>query len=247
MARIKLTYKPSKVIIISDVHANWDALFALQQTVPNPAAVICLGDIVGYGPEPKRCVDVIRTGATHVIGGWHDRKVGGGLASDNHHFGDIATAGWQHARLVLSGADCHYLSTLPARKTVVVDGHRIHLTRLDPDDAQTETSQLATLSARNLQQKFSHIKADVILLGGPHLPGLRQLDDRLIICPGSLGFPCYGVPEPTFAVWQPATGQVKIHHLHYEVNRPARKIGLLPLSPEHKRQLQNMLQTGLPA
>ena len=111
MARIKLAYKPGKIIIISDVHANWDALFALQQTVPNPAAVICLGDIVGYGPEPKRCVDVIRAGATHLISGRHDRAMGRESVAADRPFGNFTMAGWQHTRLVLSDDDCRGLAT----------------------------------------------------------------------------------------------------------------------------------------
>jgi predicted phosphodiesterase len=246
MARIKLTYKPGKIIIISDVHANWDALFALQQTVPNPVAVFCLGDIVGYGPEPKHCVDVLRAGATHLISGRHDRAVSFEPDDNNHGFGDFVDAGWRHTRLVLSDNDCRFLASLPREKTITLNGRQVHLTRLSPDDEDTETSQIVAFSQARLKQRFSHIDADVILLGGAHIPALRQIDDKLIVCPGSLGFPCYGVPEPTFAVWQPATGQVKIHHLHYDVNRPVRKISLLPLSPEHRHRLQTTLQTGLP-
>ena len=43
-----------RIIIFGDLHANWEALLALQQAEPQPDLVLCLGDTVGYGPDPKR-------------------------------------------------------------------------------------------------------------------------------------------------------------------------------------------------
>lgn len=116
------------------------------------------------------------------------------------------------------------------------------LTRLEPDDLDTESQTLLTIPQARLRERFSGIEADVILIGGPHVPALRQVDGRLLVCPGSLGFPRYGVPEPTFAAWQ--DGRLQIHHLHYQAQDPARKLALLPLSPEHLLRLQSILRTG---
>ncbi len=66
----------TRIIIFGDLHANWEALLALQQAEPRPEVLLCLGDIVGYGPDPKLCLDSIRDNATHLIGGQHDRAVG---------------------------------------------------------------------------------------------------------------------------------------------------------------------------
>jgi predicted phosphodiesterase len=119
---------------------------------------------------------------------------------------------------------------------------RFHLTRLLPDDLETETQMLITTPQVRLREHFGHLEADVILLGGPHVPAMRQIDDKLIICPGSLGQPRYGVSDPTFAVWH--KGRAQIHHLHYEPHTTARKLSLLPLAPEHRLRLQSILQTG---
>jgi predicted phosphodiesterase len=239
--RIKIAYKTTtRVIIFGDLHANWEALLVLQQAELRPYAVLCLGDIVGYGPDPKRCLDAVRASATHTIGGWHDRAIGG-----DHHYpssDDLLEATWAYTRSVLSVEDRGYLAALPTELTVEIAGTRFHLTRLSPDDLETETDVLITIPQARLRELFGEVEADVILVGGPHVPAMRQVDDRLIICPGSLGQPRYGVPEPTFAVWH--NGRVQIHHLHYQPQATTRKLSLLPLDPEYVMRLQAILRTG---
>ncbi len=230
------------------MHANWEALVTLQQTEVQPLAVLGLGDIVGYGPDPKRCLDAVRVGATHLIGGRHDRAVGGaapvseGRSAFEPDGDELLEATLAHTRSVLSAEDRAYLAALPTELTIELANVRFHLTRLPPDDSLTETRMLITMPQARLRELFGHIQADVILLGGPHVPAMRQVDQRLIICPGSLGQPRYGVPEPTFAIWD--NGRAQIHHLHYEPQLTARKLSLLPLAPEHRLRLQDLLQRG---
>jgi len=228
-----------RVIIFGDLHANLEALLSLQQAEPRPDAILCLGDSVGYGPDPKRCLDAVRRSTTHLIAGWHDRAI-----ADSRLTGDdsLLEATWAHTRSILPAEDRDFLSTLPTEQSVVIGQTRFHLMRLSPDDSETETRMLITMPQAELRRRFASIEADIILLGGPHIPAMRQLDDRLIVCPGSLGFPRYGVPDPTFAAWE--NGQLKIHHLHYHPQTTADKLSLLPLSPEHRIRLQTILQTG---
>jgi predicted phosphodiesterase len=230
----------TRIVIFGDLHANWEALLALQQAERHPDAVLCLGDIVGYGPDPKSCLDAVRTGATHLIGGWHDQVVG---HSQTHHNSDeLLEATWAHTRSVLSAEDHDYLASLPPELTVKIASTRFHLTRLSPDDPEVETFMLVTASQARLRELFGEIEADVILLGGPHVPAMRQVDHRLIVCPGSLGQPRYGVADPTFAAWE--DGRLQIHHLHYHPQTTIRKLSLLPLDPDHLLRLQSILQTG---
>lgn len=230
----------TRIIIFGDLHANWEALLALQQAEPRPDAVFCLGDIVGYGPDPKRCLDAVRAQVTYVIGGWHDRTVGVGQISSGDN--ELLEATWTYTRSVLSTKDRDYLASLPTELTVEVAGTRFHLTRLLPDDVEAETCTLITMSQARLRERFDEIKANIILVGGPHVPALRQIDDRLIVCPGSLGQPRYGVADPTFAAWE--DGRLQIHHLHYHPETTIRKLSLLPLDPDHVLHLQSILQTG---
>lgn len=229
----------TRIIIFSDLHANWEALLALQQAEPQPDAIICLGDIVGYGPDPKRCLDSVRANAAHIIGGQHDFAVGSGAINVQD---ELLESSWRHTRWVLPANDWKFLATLPAELTVTLAGVRFHLVRLGPDNLDTETDMLITMSQAQLRERFGHIEADFILLGGPHIPAMRQLDGRLFVCPGSLGLPRYGVPDPTFAAWH--NGHMQIHHLHYHPETTLRKLSLLPLDPDFVGQLQMVLQSG---
>jgi predicted phosphodiesterase len=230
----------TRVIIFGDLHANWEALLALQQAEPRPDGVLCLGDLVGYGPDPKRCLDAVRAGVTHLIGGRHDTATGAGSGQEDG--GELLEATWAHTRLVLPSDDRDYLALLPGELTVEIAGTRFFLTRLAPDDVETETQMLITMPQARLKELFGDVEADVILLGGPHVPALRQVDGRLIVCPGSLGLPRYGVPDPTFAAWE--DGRVQVHHLHYHPEDTIRKLSLLPLAPEHVLGLGSILRTG---
>jgi len=229
----------TRIVIFGDLHANWEALLALQQAEQQPDAILFLGDMVGYGPDPKRCLDALRAGVTHLIAGRHDKAVAGKQPPETD---DLLSTSWSHTRLVLPGQDWAYLAALPTELTVELAGTRFYLTRLPPDDTATETRMLITMPQAHLREQFGHIKADIILLGGPHVPAMRQIDGRLIVCPGSLGLPRYGVSDPTFAAWQ--NGQMKIHHLHYHPHQTIRKLSLLPFEPEHLLYLQATLQTG---
>jgi predicted phosphodiesterase len=237
----------TRVIIFGDLHANWEALLALQQAERRPDAVLCLGDIVGYGPDPKRCLDAVRASATHLIGGLHDRAMGTDslttdATKDFSRDEDLLEASWRHTRSMLSAEERAYLASLPTQLTVEVAGTRFHLTRLVPDDLESESRVLVTMSQAQLRERFGDVEANIILLGGTHVPALRQVGDRLIVCPGSLGLPRYGVPDPTFAAWQ--DGRVQVHHLHYHPQDTIRKLSLLPLPPEYVLRLQSILQTG---
>ena len=62
------------IAVISDIHANREALEAVLEELGKlkPAKIICLGDIVGYGPDPVWCVDTVKKECNVVLGGNHD-------------------------------------------------------------------------------------------------------------------------------------------------------------------------------
>src|SRR6187200_263977 len=63
-----------RLAVISDIHGNWHALDAVLGDVETSAVdeIWCLGDIVGYGPQPNRCVEVARTRSNLCLLGNHD-------------------------------------------------------------------------------------------------------------------------------------------------------------------------------
>lgn len=66
------------IAIISDIHANLEALREVFNYIDghNVEKVYCLGDIVGYGPNPNECIELIRDRCEAVIMGNHDYAAG---------------------------------------------------------------------------------------------------------------------------------------------------------------------------
>ena len=74
-----------RVAIISDIHGNLPALEAVLQAVDGerPDEIWCLGDLVGYGPRPNECCDVVRASVQICLRGNHDLGVLGLLDLDS--------------------------------------------------------------------------------------------------------------------------------------------------------------------
>ncbi len=67
-----------RILVVSDIHANWPALLA---AIHEPHDIcLCLGDLVDYGPDPATCVRWARTHARYAIRGNHDHGVAQGIA-----------------------------------------------------------------------------------------------------------------------------------------------------------------------
>src|SRR2546430_12539248 len=101
-----------RVAIISDIHANLAALEAVLQAVEGeqPDEIWCLGDLVGYGPRPNECCELVRARVQFCLRGNHDLGVLGLL--DLGDFSDDAAASARWTRGVLSEDSRAYLDGL---------------------------------------------------------------------------------------------------------------------------------------
>jgi predicted phosphodiesterase len=116
----------TEILVLSDIHANLEALQAVldhaQNTHGNPDQIWCLGDIVGYGPDPGPCIDMLRGGHTltqgvrfHCVKGNHDD---GTLSYRGRSRADVAgeaevQQGWQWTAQALSAEHLEFLEQLP--------------------------------------------------------------------------------------------------------------------------------------
>ena len=79
-----------KYAIISDIHANLEGLQTVLADIKEQRCthVVCLGDVVGYGANPKECLDIIRGMNIPVVKGNHDEYIG--VEEDPEGFNDAA-------------------------------------------------------------------------------------------------------------------------------------------------------------
>ena len=218
----------------------------MQRAEHKPDAVLFLGDIVGYGPDPAACIHWVRANATAAVQGNHDfglaNNTCGGTPIEVH---DLALATHAHTWKILHKDDMSYLRNLPQQRMVTLGGTTFFLVHGTPREPHYGKANLLFSRQDYLHEIIGDgpaAGADVILVGNTHVPAIRQLDGQLLVNPGSLGQPRYGVPDPTYAIWE--DGQVRIRHLHVSHDRTIAQIGLLPLDEGIIQRLQQILMTG---
>ncbi len=234
-----------KLIIFSDLHANWEALSALQRAESQPDAILFLGDVVNFGPDPKRCLDWVRANASAAVRGNHDHAVAfGGDAGVNPALLPVFTAARDYTQGALTAVDRAWLGELPLSRSIELDGARFDLVHAMPSGPLDKRVSLVTAREEDLEAELALLdpRPDVLLVGHTHLPGLRKVGDTVIVNPGSLGQPRNGTPDATYAVWR--DGALQIHHLHYDHDTTQRKLMALPLDQDVIDRLQEILETG---
>jgi protein phosphatase len=173
-----------KIVIISDIHANLDALMALPEC-GNELWV--LGDLVDYGPEPREVVALLQSRATMVIRGNHDQAVG-------HEDDPRCTPRYRQMALEtrdftirsMNGDLTRYLHQLPLHKTVERDGKRFYLCHATPSNP---LSGYCPGNSDQWAQEVQGIEADYLLVGHTHTPFIREVGPTTVVNPGSLGQP----------------------------------------------------------
>ena len=102
------------IALISDIHGNKEALDAVFTAIDEASvdAVLCLGDIVGYNPDPEACVQAVLARARRVIRGNHDRAVAGLMDLD--WFNSVARDAARWTRANLSAEALEAVRGLPA-------------------------------------------------------------------------------------------------------------------------------------
>ena len=225
-----------KLLIISDIHANLEALEAgLAQ--PHDELWV-LGDLVNYGPNPSEVVDRIRGSASLVVQGNHDYAVGAGSDPQcSAAFREMARAMQNYTEGVLNAAQKAFLRSLPRTATRTVDGCRFFLCHATPAEPlfQYRSAEPAQWAA-----DVAGIEADIVLAGHTHLPFAMGVGKRQIVNPGSVGQPKHGSPVACYALWE--NGRVSLRSCRYPVEDTIGKIDSLPVPTEIRRQLAAVLR-----
>jgi putative phosphoesterase len=228
-----------RILIFSDLHANLEALNALQSVERQPDALLFLGDAVGYGPDPAACVSWLRRNATWAVQGDHDSAAATGSAlASPEEWRQVAQETCESAHLVLPRASLDHLGSLPQEQSVEIGGARFWMTHRGPEGLDALTAPDAAWQSFAEQHP-----ADVLLFGHTHVPLLRRAGKSWVVNPGSLGQPRHGLPSATFAVWD--DGDLRMQHIDYDPTTTIRKLALMPLDPELLLRLQETLAQGM--
>jgi putative phosphoesterase len=227
-----------RICIISDLHANFEALSALPSDYDE---LWVLGDLVNYGPDPAATIDFVRSHASTVIRGNHDHSVGFGAdCRCSPRFRAMAQATRDYTTSVLSAADKQYLRDLPTCACRQINGDVFFLCHATPSDLLYEYRPPDSPLWRRAEEASSG--ANIVLAGHTHLQFSRNAEGREIVNPGSLGQSKMGDPRARYAIWE--DGRFELCSFEYPVDETVKKILSMPLSGDVKSDLAFVLYSG---
>ena len=228
-----------RLLVVSDLHANDGALRAIDESVD---AVVVLGDLVDYGPDPGEVVDWVRANATWVVRGNHDHAVATGEPTGaSPAWADLADASATWTRDALTADRRAYLGTLPMSLTFSFGGARFTAAHATPTDPLHRYLGPET-AEESWRAELEAVDADWLLLGHTHRPLLRRVGSTTILNPGSVGQPRAGVPLATYAIWD--DGDVILVHRRYDVSAVVARLRTRPVSADHLARLERTLRSG---
>lgn len=173
-----------RILIGSDIHANPWAIHAVERDAGAVDHVLCLGDCVNYGPDPRGVIAWLQDQHAVTVRGNHDHAVAN--LSDpkaNPAKQSLALAMRDWTRDQLDQADLDWLTELPLSLTLELAGTCFSLIHASPSDPLYDYRVTPQASDDLLQEITSPIHADVLLMGHTHLPFHRRLRNLEIVNP----------------------------------------------------------------
>lgn len=238
------------ILIISDIHANLTALETVLADAGNVDAVWCLGDLVGYGPDPNECVDRVRQlpGLACVLGN-HDAATLGQI--DVATFNPEARTAIEWTRKALSNSSMNFLQALP--ETAVIEEEEVTLVHGSPRQPVWEY----LLDTRTATINFEFFKTPFCFVGHTHLPVVYSMPDdtrsarlivpenftqttlvpRTIINPGSVGQPRDRDSRAAYAIFDTVQNTWEFRRVEYDIPAVQERMRNAGLPDRHVQRL----------
>lgn len=239
-----------KLAVISDIHGNLDAFHRVLFDIDNSNidAVVCLGDNIGYGPEPDQVVALIRERNIPSVMGNHELAF-----SDNNYlnwFNPAARASLTKTFEMLSDNSIQF-----------INGLKFHISKYDclfvhglPPDSPT--TYLFEASTERLRHIFENMKERLCFVGHTHTlqivcnngqavfhaplnRGVTTLDpgNRYIINIGSVGQPRDGNNNAKYVIWNASEDSIEVKFIPYNIESVVNKIIKAGLPKAHAARL----------
>ena len=220
------------IAFISDIHANITALRAVFDRLEDesPDVVVCTGDIVGYGPSPADCVELVREQFDVVVAGNHDRTVETPELYAGHA---TAVPGLEHAAAALSDDQLRWLRNLPDQ--AIVEDTAVAVTHSHPNP----DNQGQYVYPDSFTQVANQTDAEVLVLGHTHVQGTDETDSTIVVNPGSVGQPRDCDPKAAFALLDTYTQSVDLCRVDYDIDAVRTAVKEAGLPEQTWRRLQD--------
>jgi predicted phosphodiesterase len=237
-----------RVLVISDIHANLTALETVLSDAGHFDAAWCLGDLVGYGPDPNECIARVR-GLPNLkcIIGNHDAAVIQKI--DAMNFNPEAKQAIRWTKRNLSDESLSFLHDLPKSTQL----EEVTLAHGSPRQPVWEY----LMDAQNATRSFDHFKTPYCFVGHTHLPVIYHLSDnrsiarlivpepntafslspRAILNPGSVGQPRDRDPRAAYAIFDSDEHTWEYRRIRYEISSVQERMKSARLPERHIQRL----------
>jgi predicted phosphodiesterase len=215
------------ILVIADIHANLTALEAVLADVAAQGAVDeiwCLGDAVGYGPDPAACLRLLQAKYTVWVAGNHDFAAAGVIGTSDFSANAAAAMAWTQSQL--SREDAVFLSRQPLRQ----ERYGFTLVHGSPRNPVEEYIFYVDTAAVN----FAVFSSLYCLVGHTHQPAAFGRDEhrvweigldkplalqktRLILNPGAVGQPRDSDPRASYGIIDLSRREFHLHRVAYDI------------------------------
>jgi diadenosine tetraphosphatase ApaH/serine/threonine PP2A family protein phosphatase len=232
-----------RILILSDIHANLQALQASLEAAPEHDLVVNLGDVVGYGANPNETVKISASLGKIFVRGNHDKAASG--IDDAKDFNPIAAAAIQWTRDHLTAENRDWLKALPHGPMSLDNVSGVQLVHGSP---RNEDEYL--MHGQDVQSILETIECPVTFFGHTHLQGAFFSDEgaarfylpdyqsrksgefefkleagkKYLINPGSVGQPRDGDWRAAFALFDASSRVVTFWRVPYDLKAAQREI-----------------------
>lgn len=226
-----------KILVLADIHSNWPALSAINESFD---ACFFLGDLVDYASNPVPCLEWVQANATAAVRGNHDHAVAQRIvARGGSGFRKLAAATRPLQWSLLSPRHLKYLARLPVTCHLRLGGTRFALMHATPRDPMDE--YLADDPA-GWQLRVQGIDADIVCVGHSHVQFRLDIDGVQVINPGSVGQPRDGDPRCAYAVIE--DGKVELKRVAYDIDATVAHLRNAGLDADVVDLAESALRTG---
>lgn len=208
-----------KIAAISDIHGNIYSLMKVLEDIDAHKVdlIICLGDLVGYGPHPNEVIALIKRREIPCIKGNYDASVvdGGFTFIRDTKINSFALP-WTCEEVRTSNK--YFLSQLPTYLDYNIHDVKIKFTHGSPNSI----SEYLFEDKENTKTIMSELQEDILVCAHTHIPSYKQFGNKLFINVGSVGKPKIGRPNSTYClinINENRRVDVKFREIEYEFKR----------------------------
>ena len=208
-----------KIAAISDIHGNIYSLMKVLEDIDEQKVdlVVCLGDLVGYGPHPNEVIALIKRRDIPCIKGNYDASVvDGGFTFIRDTSINSFSLPWAVEEVRASNK--YYLSQLPTKLDYDINGVKVIFTHGSP----YKINEYLFEDGENTKKLMEEISEDVLICAHTHIPSYKKFGNKVFINVGSVGKPKIGRPNATYAlieIKEDKTIDIKFRELEYEYKR----------------------------